>query len=179
MFHGRGTNAKSTWGKTDGGWVVRRGGRGDAGTRRKARNREFLSKQGGCHAPRLAVLPTETRESELFDRSSSGARYGDTYVGEKCKVVELSHGSPKMGTGTEPGRFPAGLASVHARSQSPFSTPRTRRGISPVAPPGRNLTFRMPSSMLFAWLLQVYLIGTRSDLEVIRCFNSACFAAGK
>ncbi len=36
-------------------------------------------------------------------------------------------GAPwKKGTGTEPGPLPVGLASVVARSQSPFSTPRLR-----------------------------------------------------
>ena len=41
-------------------------------------------------------------------------------------------GAPwKMGTGTEPGRFPAGLTSTDARSQSPFSTPQYRLCSSP------------------------------------------------
>ncbi len=39
----------------------------------------------------------------------------------------------KKGTGAEPERFPAGLASSHARSQPPFSTPRNRFCSSPVA----------------------------------------------
>ncbi len=73
----------------------------------------------------------------------------------------------EKGTGTEPERFPEGLASIHARSQFPFSTPQ-----NPLLqfPPGTRLGHEGLTDLLVMGRVGVYVdhpvveeVGTLAD----------------